>query len=360
MKISSDCFADSELKSIIKSKKHSGFCDVLKARKDFIYDTETDSELRDLIIDLINIYRVANEDVPQKSRVYLKDELITKWNIFAEECKPHSLDIIRAIISSDISFECESIDEQLFIQEIYIPQLLNEDFVKNNSILYGGDWDNFCENIKHVNRYHAKQFNSSVFESFVTNLATSFNTKTQFYRARINKTNDIYKESDMKMPPRDRTKPGRVSAESIPCFYLASDVETSICEVRAGAHDVVNVATFVNSSILNVVDFRYLDKMSPFEVNDILVFYINKPVFLSIKKEIEKPLRSTENTVDYVPIQFLCDYIRSLNYDGVIYGSTMNENGFNISLFSDNDFVCKSINSYKIKKINYQYKQLNK
>ncbi len=356
MRISSDCFSDSELKSIIESKKQNGFCDVLKMQKQYIYDTDIDDELYDLFVDFIDVYRVATDDVPLDSRTYLKDELLDKWNIFRKISKENALKIVEEILFSK-KHDGHEVNDSIFSQEIYIPQLLDDDYVKNNSVLYGGKWEDFCESIKHVNRFHTKQFNEKIFMIFASNLAMPFNPKTTFYRARINRTGKKFRKKEMGIPPIEFTKPGRIAAESIPCFYLASDIETSICEVRAGAHDVVNIAKFTNIETINVVDFRRLDKISPFETENFLMLYINKPIFESIKKEIEKPLRSSEKTVDYIPIHFLCDFIRYLNFEGVAYGSTMNESGFNISLFSDSKFVCQSVKTVKIHKIDYSYRE---
>ncbi|MBQ6921191.1 MAG: RES family NAD+ phosphorylase [Bacilli bacterium] len=357
MRISSACFLDNEIKLIIESNKRSGFCDVLKRNETFIYDTNQDNGLGDLFLDFLSIYKVATDETSTELRVLLRDELCDKWNIFSKDYKETAIDIVKAIVIDCNSYDDELFDLDIFSKEVYIPQLSNKVYYKENSILNGFSWDDFCNSIKFSNRYHTKLFNSEVFKIFSYNLNTRFLTGTYFYRARINKTNKRFKKNEIGMPPPAHSKSGRIAADFIPCLYLANDIETAICEVRAGAHDIVDVGLFVNTAELSIVDFRLLDKISPFAVEDPLSLYINKPIFISMKKEMEKPLRSSENIVDYIPIQYLCDYIRFLGFDGVAYNSTMNENGFNVSAFSDSKFSCKNIETYKIKKIDYLYKK---
>lgn len=73
-----------------------------------------------------------------------------------------------------------------------------------------------------------------------------------------------------------------------------------------------------------------------------------------IAQEIAKPLRN-DNTLDYLPTQYISDYIRSKGYDGIEYGSTMRKQGFNLAVFDSNLFRCTSTKVYDIQSISYNY-----
>ena len=70
-------------------------------------------------------------------------------------------------------------------------------------------------------------------------------------------------------------------------------------------------------------------------------------------------MRVSDSKVDYVPVQYLADFILSLNeYDGISFNSTINKRGVNILLFDSEICECLEDRIYtkQITEINYEYK----
>ena len=57
-------------------------------------------------------------------------------------------------------------------------------------------------------------------------------------------------------PPAGKSSEGRANARGITCLYVASDVDTTLHEVRAGVFDFVSVGTFRLKQDITVVDLR--------------------------------------------------------------------------------------------------------
>ena len=64
-----------------------------------------------------------------------------------------------------------------------------------------------------------------------------------------------------------------------------------------------------------------------------------------------QPLRRFDSELDYLPTQYICEYIKFIGFDGVEYGSAMNKGGINIAIFDDSKFECVDLEVVEIKKI---------
>lgn len=353
MKICAHCFEDIELKSVVSSYEHIDECDICHQTAQ-VYNTETDSYLVDIIDDFMNMYRKADESIASKYRLNLEEELIQKWNIFSDECANK----VKGIISAIYSHLKKGFDESLFDAPVYIPEMTNIEHVDTYSILKNKQWDEFADYIKHVNRYHSDILDEINLDRFIEPLILKFEAGTVFYRSRISDKKG-FQAKYMKMPPAEKASAGRIGAAGIPCFYLANDVNTSIQEVRAGAFDYVTVAKYKILKPIKVIDLRCIDHISPFSIQDPVALAINRETLLKIKSEIEKPVRISDQDIEYVPIQFICDYIRKKGYDGIVYRSTMNKHGYNLSAFSDNNFKFVSKSVYYVNNISISPKKIS-
>lgn len=100
-----------------------------------------------------------------------------------------------------------------------------------------------------------------------------------------------------------------------------------------------------------------IDKISPFKGLDINLIAANMEHLTRIEKDIAKPLRRYDSQLDYLPTQYICDFVKSQGFEGIEYGSTMNENGFNVAIFDENIFKCISTKVYDIRSISYEYEE---
>lgn len=112
---------------------------------------------------------------------------------------------------------------------------------------------------------------------------------------------------------------------------------------------------------IEVINLAGIDRISPFigvqYGFDFTQYAINIEPLKMIGKEIAKPLRN-DNSLDYLPTQYISDYIRSKKYDGIEYVSTMHPNGLNLAVFDKSKFKCTSVSVYDIKTISYSYDRL--
>ncbi len=356
MIICEHCFDDIELKTIVSSHKQTGKCEIC-GQSAYVYDTENNDSLIDTIDEFMNMYKRADDSIAPQYRLNLEYELIHRWNIFSKACSYNVKKIIRAIYSFSEETK-ERFDISLFDNDVYIPYSIDNDYLNEHSILKDKSWYDFTYGIKHVNRYHSDILNKKQLDAFLEPLATDFNIDQVFCRSRIS-GKEGFSQKEMGIPPLEKARAGRIGAEGIPCFYLANDVDTSIKEVRAGAFDYVTVAKYKIIKPLRVIDLRLLDHISPFSISEPAALAINRETLFRIKTEVEKPVRVTENNIEYVPIQFICDYIRSKGYDGIVYNSTMSAKGFNLSAFSASNFKYISKSVYYVKDISVSTEKSN-
>lgn len=127
---------------------------------------------------------------------------------------------------------------------------------------------------------------------------------------------------------------------------------------------IISVGNFKLKHNIEIIDLPNLDKISPFIANntmgiDYTTHAINIEHLKLISKEIAKPLRRNESPLDYLPTQYISDFIRSLDFDGVEYISTMHEGGKNLAVFNDDLFKCTKISIYCIKYITYTDELIN-
>lgn len=160
-----------------------------------------------------------------------------------------------------------------------------------------------------------------------------------FFRGRTNEKEDVeYKTVDeLCMPPREKTPNGRANPHGIPCLYLTKSPETTIYELRSVYGDKISIGEFKTKETLRIVDFD--KKPSLFEAfeNDSLETEV-KGYFLKkhIGEELSKPMRRYDfKDLEYVSTQFVCEYVKTLGFDGIIFNSAVHKGGKNLVLFSD-------------------------
>ena len=138
-------------------------------------------------------------------------------------------------------------------------------------------------------------------------------------------------------------------------------ITTSLHEIRARDYDYVSIGSFFPKKILRVVDLSTIDAISPFNEDNglgIEWFAINMPILKKISYEIAKPLKRQDSDIDYLPTQYIADYIKGLGFDGLCYNSTLNKGGINYAIFNPGDFTCKSVRLIQVDPVMYSYQDL--
>lgn len=358
------CFKDKEVGSIIRSVSLGavGTCPTCQKRNVHLYDTDTQSELMPYFEELLNIYAPASvlpDSYPRAERRSLIDELNERWSIFEDLPRSKIYEILTAIcqdLYSDIP--------ELFDGTIGIPELYDSDYLKTHALLKNNDWDAFVNEIKTKNRYHSKLINFDILERYCSFIRKTYKAGDLFYRARISERSGFPPE-EMSAPPAGKSSEGRANARGITCLYVANDVETTLHEVRAGVFDFVSVGTFRLKKDITVVDLKLISSISPFvDGLEYLDHAINKQYLERLNAEMSKSLRRSDSTLDYIPTQYIVDFIKSIEhngeqeYDGIEYNSTTNPGGYNLAIFDPELFECIAVDVYDIEKLQYSSRKL--
>ncbi|MFZ5969408.1 MAG: RES family NAD+ phosphorylase [Bacillota bacterium] len=352
------CFCDFELKAIIERLGQIGNCQICGGSNVYIYNTDKNTDLVEYFDEFISIYTPTQSlplEFPKAEMRLLKDELFTNWNIFNKLNATNIYKIITSICSEKYQQIPEHFDYPVGIAEFYSPEYLNE-----HSLLRTNSWENFVTALKTQNRFHTNLINLEILERFCSYIRKPYKKGTVFYRGRIASSSGLC-ANEMGAPPHEKASAGRANAQGIRCLYLADSFETTIREVRAGAFDLISVGKFELQEDIIVVDLKSIDKISPFlEDLDCMEHAINKEHLNKINDEMGKAVRKSDSDLDYVPTQYISDFIKSIEHDGqaeyagLEYNSTMKSDGFNLAIFYADLFKCIDVKTYRITELNYR------
>lgn len=358
------CFNDKEVASIIRALSLSDAekCPVCQHKDGHLYDTSTQSDLTPYFEDLLNIYTPSSmlpDAYPKAESRALIDDLKERWNLFADIPRSKVYEILTSVCGEFY----ENVPE-LFDGTVGIPELYDSTYLEAHALLKNNDWDAFVKEIKTKNRYHSKLINFDILEKYCSFIRKTYKAGDLFYRARISESLG-YPINEMSAPPAGKSSEGRANARGITCLYVANDIDTTLHEVRAGVFDFVSVGTFRLKQDITVVDLRAITEISPFvEGLEPLDHAINMQYLEKLNTEMSKSLRRSDSTLDYVPTQYIVDFIKSIEhngeqeYDGIEYNSTTNPGGYNLAIFNPELFECIKVNVYNIEKLQYTKKAL--
>ncbi len=218
-----ECFKDLEIKASIESLGHKGACPLCGAEEVWIYDSESDSDFgnsdfEELLISIIEIYKPEDEltdDFPDNAKKDIEEHIKNDWNIF-------NLDLceIRIIIENIIATS-KDLDEQILMQKVGIPNLYDETFLEQNSILGKYQWDDFRKYLRNENRFHTRYINLEILAEVLQDTVSVVPKGTKLYRARVAKDEKGYNFGEMGAPPADIASAGRANSKRVSCLYLA-------------------------------------------------------------------------------------------------------------------------------------------
>lgn len=137
-------------------------------------------------------------------------------------------------------------------------------------------------------------------------------------------------------PPIGKSSHGRANPAGIPYLYLASDQNTAVSEVRPHTGEVACVAAFEVADALEIVDLRNpRGTASPFLLEDeqqVGLLRRSMDFLALLGEELTRPVLPSAAHIDYLPSQYLCEFVKHCNFDGVLYRSSVGT-GFNLALF---------------------------
>lgn len=329
-----ECFGDRGLrKNIIPSLNPSrGVCSFCKTED---IDLVKPRQLADVFEMLISVY----EPDPQgKSLVeWMKED----WQLFSH-------------IRMDVAHAKELLSEILD----------NGDIVRKNfspSVTYKSEglarWETLRDELMYKNRYFLDEtLDTDRLKELLDHLPAD-HMPDQWYRARILTGETPFPITQMGEPPKHLATHGRANPIGIPYLYLGSLPETAAAEIRPHTGEIACVADFTITRPLTAVDLRNPRQLvSPFllaDARDIGQMRADIPFLERLGEELTRPVLPRSAAIDYIPSQYLCEFIKKSGYDGVVYRSSVS-NGINLALFDPMQATGGNVSLYNISKVSVE------
>ena len=215
-------------------------------------------------------------------------------------------------------------------------------------------WERLRVELVSTNRYFPDaSFDKERLGELLTHLIAE-GVPTTWYRARLQSGNIVYPIGQMGAPPSGFASHGRANPPGIPYLYLGSTHETAIAEIRPHTGELASVADFQLNAGLHLVDLRDPRRLvSPFVFGDedqIAALRSDVPFIERLGEELTQPVLPHRAAIDYVPSQYLCEFIKKLGYHGVIYRSSVSD-GMNLALFDPTKATAGAVMQRKVLRV---------
>ncbi len=324
MKICTNCFNDIELKEFIESNSlERGRCDYCSN----VIDSKI-MEIEKLFPFFKEFFRIFQEDKGGKPLVEI---LSDDWNLFSENKTAHTIlsDILPSIGFSNLKSEQtvnyieEIIENVSYWGELKEKLKWESRFLTNTDPIFDLGWDSF----------------------FIKTII--FPSGQELYRARIHSEvgQNTYNLDEMGCPSKEKVTSGRANPQGIPYLYLSKTLETTLYETRAAYLDEISIGKFKVKENRKVVLVDFTEDVSSFLDYENIIDY-TKSVLLKkqISIDLSKPIRRYDTELEYIPTQFICEFIRYITgADGILFNSSLHKGGKNIVLFNEDKVECISV-----------------
>lgn len=183
----------------------------------------------------------------------------------------------------------------------------------------------FIKEITNINRNPKDNKVLHILDDLSTNPERVLLPQNILYRCRIvNKDSKLgvednfwgYSAKESFVPPRECTKDMRANYKYIPYLYCASNPYTALVEVRPRFGSCVSIATIQVNEKVTLLDFTLRDlpkRMTDTKMN----------LFSDLSYLFSKPIAYEDDTIDYIPTQYVAEYVKNLGYDGIAFESSL-------------------------------------
>lgn len=333
MKICKNCFADQELKAFISSSTAEGDCPTCSAKATPLLDV---SELLDFFQELVDNFEVVGNGES------LKNKIQGNWSFFAnhqvaEKILNHILPKLKTAIGSATS----PVD---YIQEI-----------KDNH----NYWETLKEELKWSNRFLSDlgQLLELGWDGFF-NTQYRLTTSTELFRARVHHQsgNPALPDTDMFCPPPHIANGGRANPMGIPYLYLCDNTKTVLYEIRASYLDELSIATFrLKEDLKNIIIVDFTEDTPLFQPESVRETIMAKLLRDKISHDLSKPMRRYDSEIEYIPTQFICEFIRTYTgASGIRFSSSLHPQGKNIVIFDQDLMECAHVMLHQVTTVNLE------
>jgi len=311
-----ECFDDRELRDKIFSflVPGHGTCSFCGTQDVDLLDPQA---LAPYFGSVVNVYE------PSKNGKSLAEWMKEDWQLFSHP-------------KMDVAHAKELLGEILDDGEIVRRPFIPSPSYKSEGLV---QWETLRDELMYRNRWFLnesldKSFDRERLRQLLSHLLAS-NLPQTWYRARICIGEEPYGIDQMGAPPKRSASHGRANPAGIPYLYLGSTPKTAVSEIRPHTGELACVAEFAIPEI-KAVDLRNPRKLvSPFILEDpsaIGQLRADLPFLERLGEELTRPVLPSGAAIDYIPSQYLCEFIKKSGFDGVVYRSSVSD-GMNLALF---------------------------
>ncbi len=324
------CFGDRGLRNeIIPSlSPGKGACSFCRSKE---VDLVEPKQLGDVFTLVINIYEPGDGGKPLVE--WLKDD----WQLFDHPAMD---------INASKALLAEILDDGEIVRKTFVP---SQTYTSTEL----DSWEKLREELMYKNRYFPDEPLHAARLAQLIDYLQADEPPEIWYRARIRSGAADFTIDQMGAPPRRLVSHGRANPPGIPYLYLGSAPETAAAEIRPHTGETACVADFRLATKIKAVDLRNPRKLvSPFllgDENEIGSLRVDIAFLEHLGEELTRPVLPQGAAIDYIPSQFLCEFIKKCGYDGVIYRSSVSD-GINLALFDPSKAVGGAVAPYMIKK----------
>lgn len=315
---------------IIASSTELGLCDYCTNNNTETIEIE---ELLDFFTELFNIFKLSTDGQT------ILDFIQQDWNLFSTE-----------------------VDSQRMLTNI-IDTTPSIDYNITQPVDYSFDILS-CVNYWHVLKetlLNQRRFNTDIEEieelewNRLLDQQVELEPLKSFYRARIHQNaNQVpFKRDEMGCPKKEFASAGRANPQGIPYLYLSYDPKTTLYETRSSYLDELSIGEFKSKDNQPIYLVDFTEEPSIFlHIGNIKDFAKSTLLKRLISADLSKPIKRYDSELDYVPTQFICEYIRyMIGADGILFESSLHTGGENLVVFDQNKLECINVNKQQVTNI---------
>lgn len=226
-------------------------------------------------------------------------------------------------------------------------------------------WEDFCYEIKHKNRFMVGETipGKKLLECFddIKSKKYSMGAYSDWELLRARKgdwktgIDDERKNKEFNRAPDDLVSDGRGNARGISYLYLTTDEDTAISETRPMIGDIITIATvkIPMESLKKVFAFDMLEQWEIHMSSPLIKDTVAKMLMYIVNREMSKKI---DNSLDYLPLQFIIEYLKGLGYSAFSFKSSRSNNGTNYILFPETEIEVLNTKVIQVEDIDYTYK----
>lgn len=217
-------------------------------------------------------------------------------------------------------------------------------------------WETLRDEMMFKNRWFLDQDIDRERLTGLLTLLVEENVPQLWYRARIRTGDHAFTIDQMNAPPKHLASHGRANPAGIPYLYLGSQPDTAAAEIRPHTGEVACIAEFTLPKI-KAIDLRnprgFVSPFDLMEADRIGKLRADLPLLERLGEELTRPVLPQRAAIDYIPSQYLCEFIRKAGHEGVLYRSSVSD-GFNLALFNPMKAVGGAVTLYNVTRVSVE------